>query len=295
MQTVLTKPVPGFFSLVSSAGLRAGEKIALAYFIYVAGIGFIWPLPAASRALLVAIPLLVLCAAAAESRLDQRWSNIARDWVSLSLILVGYWEINLFQSPPMTRAQALWLGWDHVLLYDLGLRAGIEAAGTLAPAMLELTYLCLYAIPPACLAMLYLYRQRRSVDRFLLTLFMGTFAAYALLPHFASISPRIAFPLLDAPGSEGIARGINTWVLDHLDISTSVFPSGHVAVAFSSAFALMHVLPRQRVLWLAAFGVATLVYVATIYGRYHYAVDGLASIVVAFVCSRISSRWGSGE
>jgi membrane-associated phospholipid phosphatase len=57
----------------------------------------------------------------------------------------------------------------------------------------------------------------------------------------------------------------------------------------------MHVLPRQRVLWLAAFGVATLVYVATIYGRYHYAVDGLASIVVAFVCSRISSRWGSGE
>jgi membrane-associated phospholipid phosphatase len=80
-------------------------------------------------------------------------------------------------------------------------------------------------------------------------------------------------------------------VLDHLDISTGVFPSGHVAVAFSSAFALLSVLRQRRWIWCSAFIIATMVYVATIYGRYHYAVDGLASIVIAFVAWRVAERW----
>jgi membrane-associated phospholipid phosphatase len=296
MQTVAAKPALGVRVRISwAAGLRPGEKIALAYFTYVAGMGFLWPLPAASRLLLCAIPFVFWGIAAFESRCSQTWSAITRDWVSLSLILVAYWELNLFQSPPMTAAQNIWVGWDRTLLENFGIRAAIEAGGGLLPGMLETVYLCLYAIPPVCMAILYFQRQRRCIDRFLLTLFLGTFTAYALLPHFSSISPRIAFPGLDAPAFLGWARTANTWVLDHLDISTSVFPSGHVAVAFSSAFGLLHVMPHRRAIWAAGFGVATLVYIATIYGRYHYAVDGLASIAVAFITAQISSRWSASE
>ncbi len=296
MQTIVAKPALRVRARVSwDGGLRRSEKIALTYFTYVACMGFVWPLPPAERALLCSIPVVLWCLAVIESRLTQTWTSITRDWLSLLLILVAYWELNLLQSPPMTTAQEIWVGWDRILLDNLGLRAAVEAGGVLLPELLETVYLCLYAIPPLCIAILYFNRQREYVDRFLFTLFLGTFGAYALLPHFSSISPRIAFPDVDGPGFLGWARIANGWVLDHLDISTSVFPSGHVAVAFSSAFGLFHVMPHRRVLWVAAFAVAALVYVATIYGRYHYAVDGLASIALASVAAQISSRWGSVE
>jgi membrane-associated phospholipid phosphatase len=290
MQTVLAAPTAGARTSWT-AGLRQGEKIALAYFLYVASIGFVWPLSIQSRALLCAVPVALWFMATIETRRTQRWSSVTRDWLSIALILVAYWELNFFRSPPMIRAQEIWVGWDRMVLDGLGLRSAIEAGGSTVPALLEVLYLCLYAIPPLCMALLYSQRQRRSADRFLLTLFTGTFTAYALLPFFSSISPRMAFPSLDSPGYLGVARAINTWVLDHLDISTSVFPSGHVAVAFSSAFGLMRVMPQRRRIWVTAFTIAVLVYVATIYGRYHYAVDGLASIAIVFACSRVVSRW----
>jgi hypothetical protein len=48
-------------------------------------------------------------------------------------------------------------------------------------------------------------------------------------------------------------------------------------------------------LWGAAFAVAFLVYLATVYGRYHYAVDGLASMVIATAAWLAVSRWGNDE
>jgi membrane-associated phospholipid phosphatase len=292
MQSVLAKPGIGVRTRLSwNEGLRTGENIALVYFIYTACIGFIWPLSAASRVFLCTVPLALWSVARIEHRFTQPWSSVARDWLSLALILVGYWEINLFKGMPLEDWQAIWIGWDRAVLEDLGIRALVESFGAAVPALLELVYLLLYAIPPACMGILYLQGRRRSADRFLSTLFFGTFFAYALLPLVPSVSPRIAFPAVDVPAFTGFARMINTWVLDHLDISTSVFPSGHVAVAFSSAFGLREVIPRRKSLWIGAFAVAALVYVATIYGRYHYAADGLASLVIAYAAARIGGRW----
>jgi hypothetical protein len=41
--------------------------------------------------------------------------------------------------------------------------------------------------------------------------------------------------------------------------------------------------------WVTAFAVAFIVYVSTVYGRYHYAVDGLASIVITAIAWRIAT------
>ena len=76
-------------------------------------------------------------------------------------------------------------------------------------------------------------------------------------------------------------RAINIWLFEHCDISTSVFPSGHVAVAFSSAFGLLRAMPERRWLSSSVFAIAIIVVVATVYCRYHYAVDGLASIGIS--------------
>jgi membrane-associated phospholipid phosphatase len=40
-------------------------------------------------------------------------------------------------------------------------------------------------------------------------------------------------------------------------------------------------MPRKRWWWGGIFTAATLVFIATVYGRYHYAVDGIASIGIS--------------
>jgi membrane-associated phospholipid phosphatase len=59
-----------------------------------------------------------------------------------------------------------------------------------------------------------------------------------------------------------------------------VFPSGHVAVGFSAAFAMWLAVPAHRGLGWTLLAGAVVVWITTIYGRYHYAADGLASFVV---------------
>lgn len=179
--------------------------------------------------------------------------------------------------------------WDRLLLYNAHLQASIEAAGPLFPATLATIYLFLYAIPPVCLGILYACGERSQAPRFLLLLFAGTFAAYALLPYVPVISPRVAFPNADLPHYNGIAQRFTVWLLDHLDISTSVLPSGHVAVAFSSALGMFAALPRRPIFGRCALVLAGLVYLATVYCRYHYAIDGLISIVVVCAVCRIAS------
>lgn len=261
--------------------LRAGETVAITYFLYTALLvsmhRLAWP-PVVSAWL---VPIALWTLAAVETRYSQNWSSIARDWVPLALILAGYWELNWFAGPAISHWNNLWIGFDRLLLNQLGLRGAIEAFGGAAPGTLELVYLLLYTIPPVCMAALYLNGARNNSNRFLFTLLLGTFAAYALIPHFPSESPRTVFPNEDLPHYASVWRSWNVWLLDRYDISTGVFPSGHVAVAFSCGFGLLRAMPRKRWWWGGIFTAATLVFIATVYGRYHYAVDGIASIGIS--------------
>ena len=252
--------------------------------------GFYRSLRPAQELILLALPLVLCLLCKWESESSRPWSRITREWASMGLILVGYWSLEWFSRSHLSHLQTTWLKWDQAVLHNAGLKNAIERNGSGLPILLETLYLLLYAIPPACLGVIYCCRARARSDRFLLILFLGTFTTYALLPLFPITSPRVAFPGLDLPSFTSLPRTINTWLLDNMDISTSVFPSGHVAVAFSSAFGVRSVLPHRRWIWSTVFGVAALVYVATIYGRYHYAVDGLASIGIAWLAWRLGER-----
>lgn len=280
MTEILRNPGAGIAARWSSplTGTRC-ESIAAAYFFYIA------LLATASRgttprlAALWVTPLVVLALCAAQRRHAGRWSSIIRDWLLLALILVGYWEAGLVNAAAGRWDERL-ISFDRVV-FGHGLQQVVEAMGWVVPSLLEAVYLCLYAIPPICMAMLYMNRSRRRANHFLVTMFLGTFSAYALLPYFPTISPRLSFPNEFMPHYSGALRSINVWLLNHWDNSTSVFPSGHVAVAFSSAFGLLRAVPERRRLWQGAFLAATLVLTATIYCRYHYAADGLLSVGIA--------------
>ena len=70
--------------------------------------------------------------------------------------------------------------------------------------------------------------------------------------------------------------------MNHYGIHASVFPSAHVSSALSAAWGLLATLPARR-LWMgwamAIYGCS--VAVATVYGRYHYAVDAVAGAALS--------------
>jgi membrane-associated phospholipid phosphatase len=82
-----------------------------------------------------------------------------------------------------------------------------------------------------------------------------------------------------------VLRRFNHWILGGYGIHTSVFPSAHVSGAFAAAFALKRVLREHPWLYRGVFGYATLVAIATVYGRYHFAVDAVAGVIVGTVAA----------
>ena len=272
--------------------LRSGERVAVVFFVYLAGLGIYRQIGAMQIVALLAMTSAIFAGAVWESSRSTALTRVVRDWLSMGVILAGYWSVGWFVGPPLVQRQEEWLGGDRVVLGEWGLRAAVESLGPVIPSVLEILYLLLYAVPPICICAIYWVGGRQRVHTFLYTLLLGTFSAYALLPLVPVHGPHVVYPLLDLPNQSGLGRALNVWILDHMDIPTSVFPSGHVAVAFASAFGMLRAVRRHIVLWAPVFAVAALVYVATIYCRYHYCVDGMASIAVVTAAWFVS---GHGE
>jgi membrane-associated phospholipid phosphatase len=267
----------------SIGGLRRSEWTVGAFFLYIAFL-CVWrnqgP-PLESTAAFLILPLLVAVARAGDRLRHPAWS-IVRDWFPALLLLVAYWSVDWVpRRPPNHGLEQLLIAWDRILLRDWGMGTGAEQLGLLVPSVLELAYLVLYTVPPLAIASFYLRHERDRLDDFLFPFLLGTLAAYALLPHFPVDGPRFAFAGEDLPKVDTVFRRVNVWILDHWDIHSSVFPSGHVAAAFSAAFAMRLAAPERRGLSGLFLVMAVLVWLNTVYSRYHYAADGLAGLVLS--------------
>ncbi|MBV9300752.1 MAG: phosphatase PAP2 family protein [Acidobacteriaceae bacterium] len=269
--------------------LRTSEWVLIGFFAYVAGLSVFFPerpgLSFQPALLLVGVSALLWLLAQFE-RIGgrSRQVSIVRDWLPLGLTLIAFREMELFL--PMRfghRLESEWIAWDLRILSEWHLRNVIESLGGLIPFILELSYLLVYGAGFFCIALLYAQGRRDRVDRFMTVYLTGTLLAYALFPYFPSEPPRILFPQLDAPQITSWVRRVNLWILNVGTIHLGVFPSAHVSSAFSAAWGLFQVLEGRKTLgWILLVYAATLS-VATVYGRYHYAIDVLAGIGVSLI------------
>jgi hypothetical protein len=101
-------------------------------------------------------------------------------------------------------------------------------------------------LAPFCVAVLYLSGQRNQIDRFLFVFASAVLLCYAQIPFWPSDPPRVLFPGENMPAYQTIFRQFNCWTLAGGGIHTGVFPSAHVAGAFSAAFAMKHAI-RKRI------------------------------------------------
>jgi membrane-associated phospholipid phosphatase len=269
--------------------VRRSEWLLIAYFAYTGVLAQFLPLRAPVKAITLALNVTIMVGfallAGAESLLLRReFFSMVRDWYPLPLMLLAYREMGWFApSYHSYELERTWVGWDKVLLNEWGLRRAIECLGPVLPSILEVCYSLVYAVAPFAMAMLYVYRYRERMDRFLVIFLLGILTAYALFPCFPSEPPRTVFPGEDFPSMNTVFRRFNWALLGGYGIHTSVFPSAHVAGAFSAAFAMLRLLPERRWLGRLLVVLAVLIATATVYGRYHYAADAVAGFGVSVV------------
>ena len=267
--------------------LRSSEWLLIGFFGYVAIVARALPL----AMLALAIPVLLAALAFGEARVHREFFSVVRDWVPLGLTLVAYREMDWFS--PLVRDHHLelrWIVWDRWLLNDCGLRQAIETLGSVGPTYFEFCYLLVYAAGPFAVAVMYFARHRERVNQVLFLYLLGTLLAYSLFPFFPSDPPRTVFAGSDLPGVVTVLRRFNLWIVGGYGIHSSVFPSAHVSSAFSAGFALLLYLPeRKRYGWGMVIYAAS-VAIATVYGRYHYAVDAIAGLAVSLVATTFPLR-----
>jgi len=268
--------------------VRRSELVLSVYFVYTAILAQALPVSHAVRGNAIMLCVTVLAAYAWLIYADSLWRKeifgIIRDWFALLLVLAAYREMGWFA--PHTHSFVLerrWVVLDRLVLRNWHAHDAIESLGPVLPAILEISYSLVYALAPFALAMLYVYGARKRSERFLLVFVLGTLLSYAQFPFWPSEPPRAVFPGEDAPSIYTVFRQFNWFVLSGYGIHTSVFPSAHVSGAFASAFGMMRALPGKTCVGRFLLVMAVLIAVATVYGRYHYIVDGLAGIAVSLV------------
>jgi membrane-associated phospholipid phosphatase len=245
---------------------------------------------------------------------DQRspFFAIARDWLPCILILVAYRESGLFFRPdPAHCLDHLFLRWDDALLKNPWVLGLLTVLSPWLQRYLELAYLFCYPSVPLALGSLYLARRvapgfssasaalkggatardyALAINQFWTAALLAAFSCYVLYPFFPLTPPRELFHDLPGPPVAPLLREVNHWVLGRYAVGASLFPSAHVATVAAVALVIRAYLPRVGVGFLILAGSIAL---ATVYGRYHYAADALAGVLVgvaAFLASRGISR-----
>ena len=139
------------------------------------------------------------------------------------------------------------------------------------------------------------FRRRAQFFHYISVMSFVFYVCYLIYIFTPFMGPRIFYPELGAyhlppefqPASvpafpEAIKVGpfyqLMDWIYRNLEAPGASFPSSHVAVALCTVYFSFLYLPRIRHLHL---GVAVLLSLATIYCRYHYAVDVVAGVLTA--------------
>ena len=266
--------------------LRRSEIILTAYFCYAAIVAVVQRGKSEVTAVVVLLNATVIAGihllAYAHSLRARRGLETLRNWFPVVLILLAYRQMGWIGRPPAEHHLELaWVRWDKLLLNEWGLKACVEGLGPVVPAVLEVAYSLVSAIPVICIATLAITDHRDRMDRLLTMTLLGALVSYALFPYFPSEPPRTIFPGQDAPSYDTVFRQFNWWLLGGYGIHASVFPSAHVSLAFAAAAGIRRCLPEVPWVGRSLLVLAALIAVSTVYGRYHYAVDAVAGLAVA--------------
>ena len=263
------------------------SSVTLGYISYLALASCVRPIfrPARPRALLAAVVAWAAYAAARISGADLEALTATPQIVLPALILLlGYWLSGLFFVRPQPAIERRLLRLDHAVLPRVSAVRWMQGAPRLLLEYLELSYLLVYGLLPAGAVVVAFAGEVSDVARFWTVVLLAEFACYAVLPWIQTRPPRILEDAALAPPPIGIRR-FNLAIASRASIQANTLPSGHAAGAVAAALCVGDIWPAAGAVFMV---MAASILVATVVGRYHYAVDSVLGALVAVVAWKIA-------
>ncbi len=265
----------------TSEWIQIGFAVVLAVAAWIQGLGP-HPLPVRRRwviSLLAVVPVVGVAVARATGWfLPPLYVSVLRDWLTVGLFLVPYWQTGQFFQGPDRRIEQRLMAFDRWLMPAAAATSG--TARTRLGWALEIAYLFCYPFVPLGLLALYLAGKRLDAGGFWLVVLIATYLCYAITPFVPAYPPRDLAGGKPARKQVGKARVFNRWILQHGSIHAISFPSAHVASSFAVSLALLHYAPLVGCGFLF---IAVWISLGAVVGRYHYALDVFAGVVTAGV------------
>lgn len=199
--------------------------------------------------------------------------------IPLAVLLGGYWLSGLFFVSPMLTIERQLMATDDRLLRRTGVLAAYAASPRVVHEAVEMSYLLVYLVIPAGAATLVIGGHADAIPRFWAIVLLAEFVSYGAMPWLQTRPPRALEAMMGAAQLETAVRRLNAAVLDRGSIQVNTVPSGHAAGAVATALAVADAMPSAGVIFIV---IAACIVAATVLGRYHYLVDSLLGIVVAF-------------
>ena len=267
--------------MIDLSRLWVSEWVVCIYFGYLTVLAVRRTLPVRHRVRILVVAIVCIGLSLMLSQLrPSALLRIVREWVPAIYLMQGYWLGGLFFQRPMTVVEQRLIDVDRVLFRTLHATAFLMKGPRLVLEYFELTYLLAYPFVPASFAVLCWLGARADAVRFWTSLLIAGFGAYGMLPWIQTRPPR-TFERSGPADARGLFfRRLNVTVLDHASVQVNTFPSGHASVTFAAALALSTV---DLGVGLAFGVVATSITMATVLGRYHYAVDSLVGLLLGVV------------
>jgi membrane-associated phospholipid phosphatase len=179
----------------------------------------------------------------------------------------------------MQNIERLLMASDDRLLRQTGVLSAYAASPQLVHEFFETAYLLVYLVIPAGVVTLAIGGHPDAIPRFWAIVLLAEFFSYGTMPWVQTRPPRA----LEVPDESvqrlSVIRRLNATVLDRGSIQANTIPSGHAAGAVATALAVTDAMPPAGAVFLI---VAACIVAATVLGRYHYLVDSILGIVVAF-------------
>jgi membrane-associated phospholipid phosphatase len=262
------------------------DKLALGYAGMVGvGIAYLWVRGFANyfHWMIVAHLLLATLALLAPRAREAGGGRVGRflaDWYPLLLLPALYGAIGVINldagrayDPLIQRLEALVFG------SQVSYRWIREEPNVVLSWILHSCYLAYFFILYASPAGLWLSGRKDAARETIFAIIVTFFICYVVFIFFPVTGPRYVFELTQNPATEVAPARFAQWILDRGDAWGAAFPSSHVAGAvIATMFALRSW--RRLGLILAPFTVG-LVF-SVVYGQFHYAVDAVAGLALAF-------------
>ena len=254
------------------------QSITLVYTVYLAVVSFLRPeFRRARPALLVAAAAAGLVASApADLTANTAFSVI----VPALVLLVGYRLSGLLFVRTDAGVENALLALDRSWLGRTGLMRAYATAPRIVHEYLETTYLLVYAALPAGAIALIATGHTSMLDYYWTVVLAAEFICYGVLPWIQTRPPMLLEDeRTTLPPLRGVRR-LNQLIARRASIQANTIPSGHAAGAVAAALVVMSVAPAIGMPFLV---LALSIVLASVLGRYHYAVDSLLGILVAVV------------